>query len=582
MGIDVSDYQSPGINWTTVKSYGISFAWGKASEGQGIAGGTNFVMFYATNAKNAGILIGPYHYARYDLNTGTSGAIAEANFFWNRVKPYVLADGLTLMPMLDVEAATNGYTPAALSQWVDTWCTTVSNSAYAAGLHVKPCIYASASHASGWFDSSVAKWNNDIAQWFYSQSSAQSGAPGYSPWGNWTFWQYNDTNNASAYTAGDGDVFNGTMAQLLSTMVVTTPGPPITSQPVNITVPVGANATFAVTATGATKYQWIFNGANLPGATASSYTISNAQLLNAGAYSVMASNSIGGTPSATVYLNVLANPPGAIVAPTGLVDWWSGDGTPVDIYGGVNGSPQGGFTYVAGMTGQAFHFDGSSGVINLTAANIPVPWTACMWVNRQNTPQTSAALLADNTYSLKLEQYSNTFNVGFTQLGVADYVFSPAYSVPVNTWTHLAFVGTASGVSLYANGVLKASLPRTYMGAAYVTSPGKYIDFMLGSLDEVMLFNRALTGTEINSIYAAGSAGVVKAAEFTSVTQTGPSQVTFGLRGQTGKNFTLYSSPDLVNWSFFGAISNPTGAAQFIDNNVTNNTQIFYRASQAR
>ena len=57
IGIDVSDYQSPGINWVTLKNtYGISFAWAKASEGQGTAGGTNYTMFYAANAKAAGRL----------------------------------------------------------------------------------------------------------------------------------------------------------------------------------------------------------------------------------------------------------------------------------------------------------------------------------------------------------------------------------------------------------------------------------------------------------------------------------------------------------------------------------------------
>jgi len=50
--------------------------------------------------------------------------------------------------------------------------------------------------------------------------------------------------------------------------------------------------------------------------------------------------------------------------------------------------------------------------------------------------------------------------------------------------------------------------------------------------------------------------------------------------GQTGKNITLYSSPDLINWTSLGAIANPTGTMQYIDNNVTNNPQIFYRASQ--
>src|SRR5579862_158079 len=34
IGIDISDFQSSGLNWSTLKNtYGISFAWAKASEG---------------------------------------------------------------------------------------------------------------------------------------------------------------------------------------------------------------------------------------------------------------------------------------------------------------------------------------------------------------------------------------------------------------------------------------------------------------------------------------------------------------------------------------------------------------------
>ena len=68
VGIDVSDYQSASINWSTLKNtYGIVFGWAKCSEGTcaGACGGANFKAF-AANAKAAGVLIGAYHYARYD------------------------------------------------------------------------------------------------------------------------------------------------------------------------------------------------------------------------------------------------------------------------------------------------------------------------------------------------------------------------------------------------------------------------------------------------------------------------------------------------------------------------------------
>ena len=71
-------------------------------------------------------------------------------------------------------------------------------------------------------------------------------------------------------------------------IVVTNSPPTITAQPQNQTVSVGSNATFSVTATGTAPlaYQWRRNAQNISGATASSYTRTNAQLADMGNYSV--------------------------------------------------------------------------------------------------------------------------------------------------------------------------------------------------------------------------------------------------------------------------------------------------------
>jgi hypothetical protein len=382
---------------------------------------------------------------------------------------------------------------------------------------------------------------------------------------------------------------NTTFSDVIRIETPYAPPPAITLQPWNVTATAGGSAVFQVGASGTPplSYQWRFNGTDIPGATNSNYTIDNVQLAQAGGYSVVVSNGGGSTTSATVFLSVLApltNVAGCNLAPTGMVNWWAAEGNPNDIFGGFNGTPQNGFPYAPGKVGLGFHFDGVASHLNFGAVSIPPPWTACFWVNRQDAPGTGAALTGDGTYELKLEQYNLTRKVGITQIGVGDYTFN--YIAPAGTWVHLVFVGTGTGTALYANGVLQGTLansiplPRAYLGAGYVGSSSRFVDFMLGSVDEVTFFNRALSAAEINGIYSAGSAGLCRAAEFTGAPQPGPGQVGLNLRGQTGKSLTIYTSTNLLNWAPLATVPNPGGAVQFVDDAVTNTAQKFYRVSQ--
>ena len=104
---------------------------------------------------------------------------------------------------------------------------------------------------------------------------------------------------------------------------------------------------------------------------------------------------------------------------------------------------------------------------------------------------------------------------------------------------------------------------------------------MLGSLDEIMTFNKALTAPQINAIYSAGSAGLVRAPQIIGAGLTGSDQVTISLEGQTGKNYTIYSSTNLATWTTVESLSNALGTNQFIDNAVTTNGQKFYWVSQS-
>ena len=82
--------------------------------------------------------------------------------------------------------------------------------------------------------------------------------------------------------------------------------PAITQQPQSQSVAEGTTATFEVEASGtpAPRYQWQRNGVDLPGETATSLVLENAQLGDAGDYAVVVTNSAGSVTSNSVTLTV--------------------------------------------------------------------------------------------------------------------------------------------------------------------------------------------------------------------------------------------------------------------------------------
>jgi len=115
--------------------------------------------------------------------------------------------------------------------------------------------------------------------------------------------------NAGSYTAvvsNSAGSATSTAATLTVTSTVT--APTITTQPVSQTVSAGANVTITVGATGTAplSYQWRLNGANIPGATSSSLTLTAVTSANAGSYAAVVSNSAGSATSTAATLTVNA------------------------------------------------------------------------------------------------------------------------------------------------------------------------------------------------------------------------------------------------------------------------------------
>jgi glucose/arabinose dehydrogenase len=121
--------------------------------------------------------------------------------------------------------------------------------------------------------------------------------------------------------------------------------PSITTHPQDRTVSAGGSATFSVAASGAPtlRYQWQRDGGNIPGATATSFTISGVTLADDGAtFRAVVTNDFGSATSNSATLTVTTNdPPTAnITAPANNTLYTAGDtinfsGTGVDPEDGV-------------------------------------------------------------------------------------------------------------------------------------------------------------------------------------------------------------------------------------------------------
>ena len=120
--------------------------------------------------------------------------------------------------------------------------------------------------------------------------------------------------NAGAYYVIVGNA-GGVVTSSVATLTVQLPPPLIVTQPMSQTNYLGSNATFTVVAQSdyLMRYQWYFKTNKLASGTNTSYTVTAAQLTNAGAYSVVVTNVGGATTSSVATLTVQLPPPPLIV-----------------------------------------------------------------------------------------------------------------------------------------------------------------------------------------------------------------------------------------------------------------------------
>jgi len=238
-------------------------------------------------------------------------------------------------------------------------------------------------------------------------------------------------------------------------------------------------------------------------------------------------------------------PVSCISAPSGLVSWWPGDGNANDIVGSNNGTLQNGTAFTTGKVGQAFNLDGINDYVDLGSGFNLDKLTLDAWAFI--TPGTNTGerrvLSKDNTSSGTRKAFALKSSAPFIsgQQGHAAFVvlIGAAFDAieaptPLTAgWHHLAGVRDtmANRFELYVDGTMVASkssglvvgaIDSTVNTVIGTVSPSSVTENFAGLIDEVEIFNRALSGDEINLIFLADSFGKCKNPADLSINKTAP------------------------------------------------------------
>ncbi|HLC58397.1 MAG TPA: LamG domain-containing protein [Candidatus Nanoarchaeia archaeon] len=249
----------------------------------------------------------------------------------------------------------------------------------------------------------------------------------------------------------------------------------------------------------------------------------------------------------------VVNMPSCISPPSGMIGWWTGDNVYFSKVSALEtsyfiNSPGAPNAYVAGIVGNALKFIGGPNRLSITvnpANQLILPntagrtsnvlgFTADTWVKLDKLPgsndyysiitkwdeninERSFALTVNNNGALRFD----TSPDGKYHANNAVYSTS---SLLLDTWYHVAVTTDGANNKIYLNGQNVAT--KTITNAAdrgliilndttniYLGHSPKFMDGsrdLYGILDEVEIFNRALSQSEIQSIYNAGSAGKCK------------------------------------------------------------------------
>lgn len=219
---------------------------------------------------------------------------------------------------------------------------------------------------------------------------------------------------------------------------------------------------------------------------------------------------------------------------TGLLGWYGFENNVNDSSGNSrNGTPTA-VTYAAGQVGQAAVFNNINSAVDVAGLAGVLPGgsaarSVAFWVNPSS--------IADNGNMVSWGGSANTqrFSVLMQGGGALDmigwFADRPSGSfLAANTWTHVVTTYSAGTLQFFVNGALVSSpLVALNTDAAQILRIGVNVagqnnEYFGGSIDEVRIYNRVLSATDVTELFnstAVAGAPVAGAAAIPTLNQWG-------------------------------------------------------------
>ena len=208
----------------------------------------------------------------------------------------------------------------------------------------------------------------------------------------------------------------------------------------------------------------------------------------------------------------------------GLVGWWPFNGNANDLSGnGNNGSVNGATLSFDrfGLANRAYYFDGDSDFINVgnpsKLPNPPFRFSQSFWLNIPSWPNSSSVFNVFPIISKRHMNNGNDWATGRIEIDGKCYFFAddafyqnytPASSpvISINNWHHFVLVKDSSFYKIYMNGILVSSVLDNHQmsGSNNNILFGAHLAWNMyfkGKLDDIGIWNRALTDLEISDLY---------------------------------------------------------------------------------